>query len=67
MDNPVVAVEFRDGEKMVPGHVAVLMKGMATHEMTYTEAIRAANQALLKNRLNQSQRDLVTSHFKQFR
>jgi len=61
---PLVNVEFRDGEKLVPHHVAVLMKGLDTHTMTYDQAIRAANQALMKNRLDQAQRDLVNTHFR---
>ena len=65
MGDPMVNVEFRDGERLVPHHVAILLKGFETHRMTYDEAIRVANQALVKNRLMQAQRDLISSHFRQ--
>lgn len=60
----MVNVEFRDGEKLVPHHVAVLMKGMDTHTLTYTQAIQAANQALVKNRLQAAQREMINTHFR---
>lgn len=63
----MVTVEFRDGEKLVPIHVAILMKGLDTHTMTYTDAIRVANQVQVKNRLSQAQRGLVADHFRSFR
>jgi hypothetical protein len=62
--DPVVAVEFRDGEKYVPAHVAMLMKGIETHTMTYDQAIRLANQTLMKNRLQAAQASLVNAHFR---
>ncbi len=60
----MVSVEFRDGERLVPHHVGVLMKGIETHTMTYDQAIKLANQALMKNRLNDAQRNLVSAHFR---
>lgn len=63
----LVTVEFRDGEKLVPLHVATLMKGLETHTMTYIDAIRVANQIQVRNRLNQAQKNLVADHFRTFR
>lgn len=62
--DPLVTIEFRDGQKDVPHHVGVLMKGLATHTMTYGEAIRIANQKLVMDRLNAAQKQLVNSHFR---
>jgi hypothetical protein len=64
---PLVNVEFRDGERLVPHHVGVLMKGLETHTMTYDQAIRAANQALMKNRLAAAQKSLINQHFRENR
>ena len=64
MDEPLVNIEFRDGEKLVPHHVGVLMKGIETHTMTYDQAIKLANQALLRNRLDAAQKSLVNEHFR---
>ena len=57
-------VEFRDGEKDVPDHVAVLMKGMRTWEMTYEQARERMNYNLLRQRLDIAQRDMIRQHFK---
>lgn len=67
MADPMANIEFRDGERLVPAHVAVLMKGLETHTMTYDQAIRIANQKLVKDRLGAAQRGLIQDHFKQMR
>lgn len=67
MADGVVTIEFRDGEKYVPAHVALLLRGLATHTMTYDQAIRMANQNLLRRNLNQAQKDLISTHFRQHR
>lgn len=62
--DPLVTVEFRDGQKDIPHYLATLMKGLETHTMTYTEAVRQANQRLTVDRLNAAQRNLVQTHFR---
>jgi hypothetical protein len=62
--DPLVTVEFRDGQRDIPRHLAVLMAGIETHTMTYEQAVRYANQAVVKNRLNAAQRNMVNSHFR---
>jgi hypothetical protein len=57
-------VEFRDGERLVPDHVAAMMSGIDTHRLTYDQAIEAANQQLLRNQLNLAQRSAVSEHFR---
>lgn len=60
-------VEFRDGERDVPDHVAVLMKGLETHTMTYEQAIRASERKMAADHANQAMADMLTAHFKGFR
>lgn len=57
-------LEFRDGEKDVPDHVSVLMKGLRTWELTYDQAMDLAHQNLSRQALDKSQRDLIRQHFK---
>ena len=58
-------LEFRDGERDVPDHVAVLMRGLRTWEMTYEDARTAAHTNQLRQALEVAQRDLIREHFKQ--
>lgn len=60
----MTSVEFREGFTDVPDHLAVLMRGMRTWEMTYEQAVRAAEQHLVKQRLEVAQRDIIRQHFK---
>ena len=58
------SLEFRDGEVDVPDHVALLMKGLRTWEMTYQEARDRMNQNHTRQALDQAQRDLIRQHFR---
>jgi hypothetical protein len=60
-------LEFRDGERDVVDHLAVLMAGMETHTMTYEQAVRATERKLLRDRLNEAQRKLVAGHMREYR
>lgn len=60
-------VEFRDGDKQVPDHVAWLLRNLDTYLMSYEEAIRKAETQLLRERLNNAQQRLVDAHFRQHR
>lgn len=57
-------LEFRDGEKDVPDHVAVLMRGIRTWEMTYEQARSQAHTNQMRQALDVAQRDLVRQHMK---
>jgi hypothetical protein len=57
-------VEFRDGEKDVPDHVAVLMQGLRTWEITYDQAMALAHQNQLRQALDATQRSMIRQHFK---
>lgn len=57
-------LDFRDGERDVPDHVAVLMKGLRTWEVTYEQARELAHSNQLRLALDGAQRDLLRQHFK---
>lgn len=52
-------VEFRDGERDIPDHVAELLRGVDTFAYTYDQAVRLSEQELLRKRLNDAQRTIV--------
>lgn len=56
-------IEFRDGKRLVPDHLAVLMAMFDTTEYTYEEAIKIANDALLSTQLQRIERDIIRKHF----
>jgi hypothetical protein len=57
-------LEFRDGDRDLPDHLAVLMKGMRTWELTFQEAKDRMHQNMTHQALVTAQRDLINSHFK---
>lgn len=60
-------VEFRDGERDVPDHLAVMMRGIETHTMTYEQAVKASETRMLTDRLNLEMKSMVADHFKGMR
>jgi hypothetical protein len=52
-------LEFRDGVRDVPEHVAGMMNGMETWRFPYEEALRVAEQRILADRLNKVQQDII--------
>lgn len=56
-------MEFRDGPREVPDHLAFLLRGMDTYRLTYLEAIQKANDSLFKDWLNGKQGQILRRHF----
>ena len=54
-------IEFRDGIREVPDHLAYLMKGLPTYDMTYEEARQKANWKMVADIANKTQADMVRS------
>lgn len=52
-------VEFREGFREVPDHVAELLKGYDTYQLTYEEALRKANWRLAADAANREQQRLI--------
>lgn len=58
-------VEFRDGRRMVPDHIEAMLEGIETYRMTYKDAIKAANQKMLGDRVYKAQQGLIRDHFRE--
>lgn len=52
-------IEFRDGFREVPDHLAELMRGLPTYDMTYEEAREKANWRMVADFANKAQNDIV--------
>lgn len=57
-------IEFRDGAREVPNHLAEMMNAFQTYRMTYEEATRKANERLTAEFLNRTQQTILNTHFK---
>lgn len=58
-------LEFRDGKRLVPDHLADMMSSLPTHTMTYEEAVAKANWQLATDHLNRVQDGVLQSHFRE--
>ena len=57
-------VEFRDGKKLIPDHLADMMASLPTHTMTFEEARDKANWKLASDHANRAFDGIVQSHFR---
>jgi hypothetical protein len=62
-----IEMEFRDGVRVVPDHVAALinLSEIDPIRYTYNEAVELSNDALLRSRLNSIQSDIRFRHFQE--
>lgn len=58
-------VEFRDGFREIPSHLAVMMHGIETFRLTYDEAVTAANHKAEADFLNRAVDGIRREHFRQ--
>lgn len=64
LENQPVQLQFRDGKKWVPAHLAAMMGAMETYKMTYAEAKREANNEATRNYTLDALDKVVQSHFR---
>lgn len=57
-------VEFRDGSREVPDHLADLMARIDTYKITFEQARKIADQQMVSDLLNKYQSDVISAHFK---
>jgi hypothetical protein len=57
-------VEFRDGPRNVPAHLADMMIGLKTHTLTYEEAVEKANWKLASDHVEHAVDGIIQSHFR---
>lgn len=65
--DPLPEVEFRDGIRPVPHHVAAILSGIETWKYTYADAVKLANTGMLRSALHGIQRQTVDGHFRRNR
>ena len=65
--DPLPEIEFRDGTRVVPHHVAAILAQIETWKFTYEEAIKLANSGMLRSALGQIQQRTVNDHFRDHR
>lgn len=56
-------VEFRDGKRPIPDHLADMMSGLPTHTLTFEQAKEKANWRLASDHANSAMDALRQSHF----
>lgn len=66
MDNSV-EMEFRDGSRIVPGHISEFLTGVDTLRYTFREAMELASRARTTEHLNNIQKKVISEHFKEMR
>lgn len=57
-------VEFRDGKRMIPDHLADMMIELPTHTLTYQQAVEQANWKLARDHANRAFESVIQSHFR---
>lgn len=65
--DPMPEIEFRDGLRPVPHHVAAILASVETFKYTYEEALRLANGGMLRAALGKIERDTISDHFRKNR
>jgi hypothetical protein len=60
-------MEFRDGKRLVPDYIGVLLAGIETYRLTYEEAIAAGNKKVEEDFLNAQQDAILAAHFRELR
>jgi hypothetical protein len=60
----LVEIEFRDGKRFVPEHLADMMQELKTHTLTYEQAVEKANWKLAADYVNSASDRIVQSHFR---
>lgn len=59
--------EFRDGKRMVPPHLAVIMGTVETFKLTYHDAIEEANRQMVRSHFNTKLDQTILGHFRRNR
>lgn len=57
-------VEFRDGKRWIPAHLADMMATLNTHTLTYEEAVEKANWKLASDHINTAADSFIKGHFR---
>lgn len=67
MNEDVVELEFRDGKRWVPKHLALTMTSLDTYRLTYRDACKQANSAAVQRHVDDKFNEIIGAHFKRLR
>jgi len=56
-------LDFRDGKRGVPEHVATLLQGVPTYKLTYEEALEYMNRRLEYEYVDKAANKIINPHF----
>lgn len=59
-----VELQFRDGKRWVPAHLANLMADFETFKLTYDDALREANNKMTRDFTNDAIDGVIQRHFR---
>lgn len=59
-----IEMEFRDGKRVVPNHLAAALGQLETHRMTYQEALAKVNDQFTRDNLNAQMGSILSAHFR---
>jgi len=62
----MATVEFRDGPREIPDHLADMMRGIQTTRLTLDEATDAANKQLERNVIDRVADTVIRNHGRDF-
>lgn len=66
-DQPIIEMEFRDGKRVVPAHLAAALDTIETYRLTYREAVRMANDEMVREVVTTKVNKVIEGHFRRFR
>jgi len=58
------SVSFRDGERMIPDHLADLMDEIETRTLTYQQAVDRANWKMAQDHISRAQASIIQDHLR---
>jgi hypothetical protein len=64
LEETVVTVEFRDGERDIPMYLFRLMAGMTTYALTYDDAVAEVNTKIAADQANRMMNKVIREHFR---
>jgi hypothetical protein len=61
-----VELQFRDGKRWVPAHLADMMGDLDTYKLTYAQAKDEANKKMTRDFVNDAFDGVITRHFRRY-
>lgn len=66
-EQKIIEMEFRDGRRVVPVHLAAALDTIETYRYTYREAVKMANDEMVREVVVGKVNKVIEGHFRRFR